>query len=136
MALQAALSFTISRSLLKLMSIESLMLSNHLVFCCLRLLLPSIFHSIRVLSNESALCIKWPKYWNIIVNQPQVHMCPPILNPIPPPSPPHPSGLSQCTSFECPASCIRLALVIYFTYGNTHVSMLFAQIIPPSPSPT
>ena len=53
-----------------------------------------------------------------------------------PPSPSHPSGLSQCTGFECPVSCIKLGLVIYFTYGNTHVSMLFSQIIPPSPSPT
>ena len=49
----------------------------------------------------------------------------------PPPSPPHLSGLSQSTGFECPASCIELALVIYFTYGNGHVSMLFS-----SPSPT
>ena len=51
------------------------------------------------------------------------------------PSPPHPPGWSQCTGFECPASCIELTLVIYFTYGNVHVSVLFSQIIPPSPSP-
>ena len=44
----------------------------------------------------------------------------PHPEPIPPPSPSHPSGLSQCTSFECPASCIQLGLVIYFTYGNIH----------------
>ena len=56
--------------------------------------------------------------------------------PHPPPSPPHPSGLSQSTSFECPASCTEFALVIYFTYGNIHVSMLFSQIIPPSLSHT
>ena len=51
-----------------------------------------------------------------------------------PPSPPHPSGLSQCTGFEGPVSHIELGLVIYFTYGNIHVSMLFSQIIPPSHS--
>ena len=63
-----------------------------------------------------------------------VHVSP-ILKPLPSPFPPHLSGLSQCNSFECPASCIELGLVIYFTYGNIHVSMLFSQIIPPSPSP-
>ena len=62
-----------------------------------------------------------------------VYMAPPILNPFPPPSPPHPSGLFQGTGFECPASCIQLALVLYFTYGNIPFSMLFSQIIPPSP---
>ena len=61
---QASLSFTISWSLLKLVSIESVMPSNHLIFYCSLLLLPSIFLSIRVFSNESALCIKWPKYWS------------------------------------------------------------------------
>ena len=59
---QASLSFTISQSLLKLMSIESVMPSNHLILCLPLLLLPSIFPSIRVFSNESALCIRWPKY--------------------------------------------------------------------------
>ena len=53
-----------SWSLLKFMSIESLMLINHLIFCCPLLLLPSTFPSIRVFSNESALCIRWPKYWS------------------------------------------------------------------------
>ena len=53
-----------------------------------------------------------------------------------PSSPPHPSGLSQSTGFECPASCIELALVVYFTYGDIHISMPSFQIIPPSPSPT
>ena len=61
---QASLSFTISWSVLKLMSIESLMLSNHLILCHPLLLLPSIFPSIRVFSNESALHIRWTKYWS------------------------------------------------------------------------
>ena len=60
---QASLSFTISWSLFKLMSIQSVMPSNHLIFCHPLLFLPSIFPSIRVFS-ESALCICWPKYWS------------------------------------------------------------------------
>ena len=63
-ARQASLSITNSRSLLKLMSIESVMPSNHLILCHPLLLLPSIFPSIRVFSNESALLIRWPKYWS------------------------------------------------------------------------
>ena len=63
-ACQASLSFTISRSLLKLMSIEVGGPSNHLVLCHPLLLLPSIFPSIRVFSNEMALHIRWPKYWS------------------------------------------------------------------------
>ena len=63
-ALQASLSITNSRSSLKLMSIESVMPSSHLILCCPFLLLPSIPPSIRVFSNESALHISWPKYWS------------------------------------------------------------------------
>ena len=63
-ACQASLSITNSRSLLKLMSFESVMPSNHLILCCLLLLPPLIFSSIRVFSNESVLCIRWPKYWS------------------------------------------------------------------------
>ena len=63
-ALQASLSITTSRSLLKLMSIKSVMPSNHLILCCPLLLPPSIFPSIRVFSNESVLRLEWPKYWN------------------------------------------------------------------------
>ena len=63
-ACQACLSFTTSWSLLKLTSIESVMLSNHLILCRPLLCLPSIFPSIRVFSNESVLHIMWPKYWN------------------------------------------------------------------------
>ena len=65
---QASPSFTISRSLLKLMSIESVMPYNHLVLCRPLLLLPSIFPSIRVFSNESTLHIRWPKYQTFIFN--------------------------------------------------------------------
>ena len=61
---QASLSITNSRSLLKLMCIELVMPSNHLIFCRPLLLLPSVFPSIRVFSNESVLCIRWPKYWS------------------------------------------------------------------------
>ena len=61
---QASLSSTISHSLFKLMSINSVMPSNHLIFCCPFLLLPSIFPSIRVFSSESTLHIRWPKYWS------------------------------------------------------------------------
>ena len=61
---QASLSITNSWSLLKLMPIESVMPSNHIILCHSHLLLPSIFPSIRVFSNESVLCIWWPNYWS------------------------------------------------------------------------
>ena len=60
--------FTISQSLLKLTSIESVMPSNHLILCCPLFLLPSVFPSIRVFSNESALRIRWPKYWSFSIS--------------------------------------------------------------------
>ena len=63
-ARQASLSITNSQSLLTLTSIESVMLSNHLILCCPHLLWPSIFLSIRVFSSESVLRIRWPKYWS------------------------------------------------------------------------
>ena len=67
-ACQASLFITNSRSLLKLMSIESVMPFHHLILCCSLFLLCLVFSSIRVFSNESALCIKWPKYWNFSFN--------------------------------------------------------------------
>ena len=67
-ARQASMSITNSRSLPKLMSIESVMASNHLILCHTLLLLPSNFPSIRVFSNEPALCIRWPKYWSFSFN--------------------------------------------------------------------
>ena len=67
-ARQASLSITNSRSPSKPMSIESMMQSNHLILCRPLLLLPSIFPSIRVFSSDSALCIRWPKYWSFNLN--------------------------------------------------------------------
>ena len=67
-ARQASLSITNSRNLPKLMSIESVMPSNHLILCCPLLLMPSISPNIRVFSNESALYIWWPKYWSFSLN--------------------------------------------------------------------
>ena len=67
-ACQVSLSFTVSQSLLRLMSIELVMASNHLILCCPLLLLPSIFPSITVFSNESVLRIRWPKYWGFTFN--------------------------------------------------------------------
>ena len=75
-ARQASLSITNSWTLLKLMSIELVMPSNHLIFCRPLLLLPSIFPSIRVFSNESALHIRWPKYWSFSFN-----ICPSNVHP-------------------------------------------------------
>ena len=72
----------------------------------------------------------------IIMNPPEVYTCSPSWTPLPPPSPYHPSGSSQCTSPKHPVSCIELGLVICFIYDIIHVSMPFSQIIPPSPSPT
>ena len=85
--------------------------------------------------NWRLIKILWWFLPYIDMNQTQVYMYSSILKPLLPPSPSHPSGLSQWSGFECPVSCIELGLVIYFTYGNTHVSMLFSQITPPSPSP-
>ena len=67
-ARQVSLAIPNSRSLLKLMFIKSVMPSNHVILCRPLLLLPSIFPSIRVFSNESALCIRWPKYWSFSFN--------------------------------------------------------------------
>ena len=72
----------------------------------------------------------------INMNPPQVYTCSPSWTPLPPPSPYHPSGSSQCTSLKHPVSCIEPRLVLRFLYDIIHVSMPFSQIIPPSPSPT
>ena len=67
-ACKASLSITVSWSLLKFLSVESVMPSNHLIFCCPLLLLPSIFPSIRVFSNDSAFHIRWTKFWSFCFN--------------------------------------------------------------------
>ena len=78
-------------------------------------------------------CSGFAIHWHGYVMGVQVYL---IVNHCSSPSPSHPSGSSQCTSPEHPVSCIEPGLAIYFTYGNIHVSVLFSQIIPPSPSPT
>ena len=80
--------------------------------------------------------ILWLVLPYIHMNQLWMYMCSPSRTPLPPPSPSHLSGSSQCTGPEHPASCIEPELAIYFTYDNRHVSKLFSQIIPPLPSPT
>ena len=72
----------------------------------------------------------------IDMNPPWAYTCSPSWSPLPPPSPYHPSGSSQCTSPKHPVSCIELGLVIHFLYDIIHVSVPFSQFIPPSPSPT
>ena len=72
-ALQGSMSFTISWSLFKLMSIESVMPSNHLIHCHPLLLLPSVFLSISVFYNELAFCIRWPKYWSFSISPSSYH---------------------------------------------------------------
>ena len=72
----------------------------------------------------------------IDMNLPWVYMCSPSWTSLPPPSPSHAFGSSQCTSPKHPVSCIEPVLVVHFTYDNIQVSMPFSQIIPPSPSPT
>ena len=93
-ARQASLSISNSRSLLRLISIESVMPSNHLILCRPLLLPPSVFPSIRVFFNESVLCIRWPKDGSLYTAI-GMHVTPPSWASLPPPFPSHPSTLSQ-----------------------------------------
>ena len=79
------------------------------------------------------IVLVWPY---IDMNPPRVYMCSQSWTPLPPPSPYHLSGSSQCTSPKHPVSCIEPRLAIHFLYDIIHVSMPFSQIIPPFPSPT
>ena len=88
------------------------------------------------LLEGNCFTILWWVLPYIHMNQPWVYICSLSWTSLPPPSPTHPSGSSQWTSPEHPVSCIKPGLVIYFTYDNLHVSMLFSQIIPPLPPPT
>ena len=72
----------------------------------------------------------------INMNPPWVYTCSQSWTPLPPPSPYHPSGSSRCTSPKHPIFCIEPGLAMCFTYDNTHVTVLFSQVIPPSPFPT
>ena len=81
-ARQASLSITNSRSSLRLTSIESAMPSSHLILCSPLLHLPSIFPSIRVFSNESALCMRWPKYWSFSFNISPSNEHPGLISPL------------------------------------------------------
>jgi len=94
----------------------------------------AVLFKIFIYINWRLITVFWWVLPYIDMNQPWVYMCPPSWTPLPPPSLSHPSGLSQCPGFECPVSCIKLGLLIYFTYGNINVSVLFSQIIPPLPS--
>ena len=109
---QASLSFTISRSLLKLMSIESVMPSNHFVLCHPLFLLSSIFPSIRVFYDESALCIRWPKYWHFSISPSNesvllvTQSCPTLCDPMDCSMPgfPCPSPTPRVYPNSCPLS--------------------------------
>ena len=86
--------------------------------------------------EANCFTILWWVLPYIDMNQPRVYMHSPSWILLPPPSPSHPSGSSQWHGLECPVLSIEPGLLIYFTYSNIHVSLLFSQIIPPLPSPT
>ena len=110
--LQASLSITNYQSLLKLMSIESVMPSNHLMFCC-PLFMPSIFASIRMFSNESVLRIRWPEYWSFSFS-------------ISPSS--EYSGLISFRMDWLDLLAVQGTLVIYFMYSGVYVSISISSL--------
>ena len=116
---QASLSFTVSLSLLKLMFIESVMPSNHFILSCPLLLLPSIFPSIRVFSNESALRIRWLKYWSFSFSIISVQFNPSVMS-----DPLRPQGL-QHSGFPIHPHLLELT--------QTHVHWIYDAIQPSHP---
>ena len=106
-ACQASLFSTIPQRLLKLMVIESVITSNHLIFCCLLLLPPSIFPSISVFSDELALHIRWPKYWNFIISPSSDY-----------------SGLTSCRIDWLDLLAVQGTLKILLQHHNSKASIL------------
>ena len=118
-ACQASLSFSISQSLLKPMSIELVMPFNHLILCCPFLLFPSPFSSIRVFSNESSLRLRWPKYWSFSIS-PSSDYSGLISFRMdwfdPPWSPKDSQGLLQHHSSKASVLCCSAFLMVHLSY--------------------
>ena len=129
-------------------SVQLYLRMNHLLFLITSPLIEEIISFL-----QSSCCTLHPQYFflfyfifklynivlvlpNIKMNPPQVYMCSPSWTFLPPPSPYHSSGSSQCTSPKHPVSCIKPGLATCFIYDIIHISMPFSQIMPPSPSPT
>ena len=119
-ACQTSLFITNSRSLLKLMPIESVMPSSHIILCCPLLLLPPIFLSIRVFSNESALHIRWPKYWSFSFSISPSNEHPGLIGPVGCPCSPRDSQASSPT----PQFKIINSSALSFLYNPTLTSIL------------
>ena len=116
-ARQASLSITNSQSPPKPMSIESVMPSNHLILCRSLLLLPSIFPSIRVFSNESTLHIRWPKYWNFSFSISPSNEYSGLIS----------FRIDWLGLLAVQGTLTSFPLAIYFAYGNVYVSVLLSQ---------
>ena len=113
----------------KCSSLPNFSISVLLIFFCVT----DLFFLINFIFKLYIIVLVLP---NIKMNPPQVYMCSPSWTLLPPPSPYHPSGSSQCTSPKHPVSCIEPGLATRFLHDILHVSVSFSQIFPPSPSPT